>query len=142
MYIFFSDKMPYCAIVGCETGHGRKNIEKYQSFYLPKSLEIKEKWLDKIKIKRPDFIPSIHSRICAKHFRHNDFMCDSENLTTRGKMKKKRTLKITAVPSLYLSGDSIDIDKYDNDIIEPVDSPNMQFKMDSIAEIPSKNPCQ
>ena len=31
-------------------------------------------------------------------------MTEIENKTTRGKIKKKRKLKLTAIPSLYLSG--------------------------------------
>ena len=98
--------MPYCAISGCESGNTRKNknLEKYQSFYLPKSKDLKEKWLERIRLNRPDFEESIHTRICAKHFDSYDYMTETENKTTRGKIKKKRKLKLTAIPSLYLSG--------------------------------------
>ena len=36
------------------------------------------------------------------------FLCiaDAENLDRRGKIKKKKKLKLTAIPTLYISGDS------------------------------------
>ena len=37
--------MPYCAVVGCETGTGRKEVVKYQTFKLPESKGIKAQWL-------------------------------------------------------------------------------------------------
>ena len=97
--------MPYCAISGCESGHTRKkDLGIFQSFYLPTSKNMKERWLEKIRINRPDFSESIHTRVCAKHFRLRDYMSNKENVTSRGKLKKKRKLKPTAIPSLYLDG--------------------------------------
>ena len=103
--IFFTLQMPYCAISGCESGHTRKkDLGIFQSFYLPTSKDMKERWLEKIRINRPDFSESIHTRVCAKHFRLRDYKSNNDNVTSRGKLKKKRKLKPTAIPSLYLNG--------------------------------------
>ena len=90
--------MPYCAIAGCNTGNVRiPDANHFQCFNLPKSEDIKEKWLEKIKINRSDFAPSSHTVICEKHFRRYDFISDTQNLDRRGKTKKKKTKK-TAPP--------------------------------------------
>ena len=101
--------MPYCAIAGCNTGNARiPDANHFQCFNLPKSEDIKEKWLEKIKINRSDFAPSSHTVICEKHFRRYDFISDTQNLDRRGKTKKKKKLKLKAIPSLYMSGDLAD----------------------------------
>ena len=50
--------------------------------------------------------------VCEKHFHSSDFISDAENLDRRGKTKKKRKLRNTAVPSLFMSGDSEDISDF------------------------------
>ena len=105
--------MPYCGIAGCNTGNARiPEANKYQSFNLPKSNHIKEKWLERIKLNRTGFVPSNHTVVCEKHFHSSDFISDAENLDRRGKTKKKRKLRNTAVPSLFMSGDSEDISDF------------------------------
>ena len=109
IFVIFSGKMPYCAIAGCNTGNARiPDVNHFQCFNLPKSEDIKEKWLEKIKLNRSDFAPSSHTVICEKHFRRYDFISDTQNLDRRGKTKKKKKLKLKAIPSLYMSGDLIE----------------------------------
>ena len=97
-------QMSYCAIAECESGHPQKeDFRKYQLFHLPASKDMKKRWLEKIKINRPDFDESIHTSVCAKHFRISDYMPKAENVTSSGILKKKRKLKLTAIPSLYLN---------------------------------------
>ena len=67
--------------------------------------DILEKWL--IKINRENFTPTTYSRICSKHFTHEDFNEDSSdsNVTRIGQMTdgklKKRYLRSTAIPSIF-----------------------------------------
>ena len=46
--------------------------------------------------------------MCYKHFKEEDFVPDSENKTKSGKQRNIRTLKTSAVPSLYLLGEALD----------------------------------
>ena len=93
--------MPYCCVVGCKSGTKRPGIIQYQQFPLPETKGMRNQWLEKI---NRDFIPNANTRICAKHFHFHDFIPDKANVTSRGKLKKKRKLKLTAIPSLYLNG--------------------------------------
>ena len=91
--------MPYCLVVGCHTGQKKPGIQQYQLFYLPEDKGQRTKWLNVI---NRDFVPTAHSRICAKHFEDSDFIPDDENLTLKGTKKKYKTLKPNATPSLFL----------------------------------------
>ena len=94
--------MPYCAAVTCESGTGRKNVEKYQFFQLPDPVKFKglrTQWLQRL---GRDFTPTEHTRVCAKHFKPSDFVPENENVDTEGKPKKKKKLKPSAIPSLFL----------------------------------------
>ena len=44
-----------------------------------------------------------HTAVCKRHFEENAFISTDQNLTTRGKVKKRRALKPTAVPTLFMS---------------------------------------
>ena len=96
--------MPGCMVIGCLSMSGREKI-KYGSSPLPKSLEIRTKWLEIID--RPDYQFVHQARVCHKHFRKDDFLSNSENIDSRGREKKRKTLKPTAIPSLYLSNDMV-----------------------------------
>ena len=91
--------MPKCTIVGCRTGYKGQN-KGLQTFQLPKSKHLRELWLKKIN--RENFTPSNHTVVCERHFRVIDCVPDHENLGYRGRPKKKRTLKPTAIPSKFL----------------------------------------
>lgn len=91
--------MVYCLVVDCPTGYKRAGVIQYQQFKLPDKNPMRKKWLERI---NRDFVPTIHSRICAKHFMDTDFVPDKENLNAKGKPKLKKTLKETAIPSLHL----------------------------------------
>ena len=102
MFSLHLSKMPYCAAVSCQSGTGRKNVEKYQFFQLPDALKFKglrSQWLQRL---GRDFTPTQHTRVCAKHFKPSDFVPDKENLDCKGKPKKKKSLKSYAIPSLFL----------------------------------------
>ena len=100
--------MPTCLVVGCQSGSGN-DIDKqykYGSTPLPKSPEIRNEWLEKIN--RLDYKFVDKARICFRHFYEDDFIPQSENLGARGKPNKRRQLKPNAMPSLYLSNDTLD----------------------------------
>ena len=40
--------MPTCVVIGCNTGSGRGEDEKWQTEKLPKCEELKQKWLNQI----------------------------------------------------------------------------------------------
>ena len=90
--------MVYCCIVGCETGTRRKEVEKFQTFTLPESKGMKDKWLEKI---NRDQLPK-SPVVCGKHFEESAFIPKEQNLDTNGKEKKKRSLKSSAFPTLFL----------------------------------------
>ena len=86
-FAFFQiSAMPACTIPGCKSGYATQSDgKKFMSFQLPKSAEMKEKWISKIY--RDDFFPTKNTIICSKHFLEEDFVPDYENLTTKGKEK-------------------------------------------------------
>ena len=49
-----------------------------------------------------------HGRVCHKHFKEEDFVPASQNKTKEGKQRNTRTLKPSAVPSIYLLGEALD----------------------------------
>ena len=100
--------MPTCLVVGCQSGSGNgiDKQYKYGSTPLPKSPEIRYVWLEKIN--RLDYKFVDKARICFRHFYEDDFIPQSENLGARGKQNKRRQLKPGAMPSLYLSKDTLD----------------------------------
>ena len=96
--------MPYCAVVSCQSG-SKKPGEKYQMFQLPdpiKSKGLRTQWLNRL---NRNFIPTEHTRVCAKHFQQSDFVPEEKNLDAHGKPKKKKTLIPSAIPSLHLRPD-------------------------------------
>ena len=95
--------MPGCMVIGCLSGSGREQF-KYGSSPLPKSEEIRTKWLEIIN--RPDYEFVNSARICHKHFHEEDFVPNTEHKGCRGQPLKRRKLKPMALPSLYLSSDS------------------------------------
>jgi hypothetical protein len=99
--------MVYCCIVGCETGTRRKVVEKFQTFTLPESKGMKDKWLEKIN-RDIDNLPKFPV-VCGKHFEESAFIPREQNLDTNGKEKKKKSLKSSAIPTLFLkpAGDEV-----------------------------------
>ena len=53
--------MPSCMVLGCLTGSGREK-DKYTTLVLPKSKEIREKWLDVIN--KSDYKCTSRSVVC------------------------------------------------------------------------------
>ena len=112
--------MVYCCIVGCETGTRRKEVEKFQTFTLPESKGMKAKWLEKI---NRDNLPKFPV-VCAKHFEESAFIPKEQNLDTNGKEKKKKSLKSSAIPTLFLKP-----------VVDEVETPRSK-RAKKMAEIP------
>ena len=90
--------MPNCSVYGCVS---EKN-EKVQTFCLPKSKNLRNKWLEQLN--RKNFTPNDKTtRFCIKHFPEYMFVDPSQNLGYRGKPKKKPKLKAHAFPILDMS---------------------------------------
>ena len=102
--------MPYCVVVNCQSDSKNKTQEKdYQWFKLPDESTLQSKcfrkrWLEVI---NRNFKPSEHTRICSKHFLDTDYLPDDENLSAKKEPKKKKKLKPTAIPSLFLKNAKI-----------------------------------
>ena len=98
--------MPTCVVIGCNTGSGRGEDEKWQTEKLPKCEELKQKWLNQIN--RKDYEPTSNTRICFKHFHEEDFVPIAHNRDKRGRIRKRRALRPGSIPSLFLSNDPSD----------------------------------
>ena len=97
--------MPCCKVPGCNSGGPttRINVHKnVQRHIFPLSLKLRQLWLTKINlptstdIKEKDFV-------CDLHFIETDYVPETLNITKRGKLKKKKSLKEGAYPSLYIN---------------------------------------
>ena len=95
--------MPSCVVFGCKTGYNsnKGKVDSYQFFRFPTAPKWNEKWCDQIN--RTNFQPSFQSRVCSKHFTPNSFLKDHENKDGNGKVRKKRRLYSTAVPTLFMN---------------------------------------
>ena len=91
--------MPTCVVDGCPSGSGLET-RKYHLESFPKSEELRQKWIDKLN--RTDFELSLNSKICFKHFRKSDFLPSEGNKDKKGKHRKLKKLKPSAVPSRFL----------------------------------------
>ena len=76
-----------CAAVGCKTGYkqSKYNQKTLKSATLHKfplnNKTLLNKWI--LKIKRKNFQPNEHSRLCSKHFLDSDFITESTDLKKR-----------------------------------------------------------
>ncbi len=94
-----------CAAVGCRTGYLEQEPRKTRLFRFPlENAELLEQWLGQLK--RADFRPSEHSRLCALHFDEGDFETvrrDSvkKRAESRSPLLKRIRLKPGAYPTLF-----------------------------------------
>ena len=93
---------PTCIVMGCHFQYNPKS-HRWKLFPLPKSKEMREKWLEKINL--PNYMPSSEMVVCYKHFHEHDFV-PRYKLSKRGHSKLSMgALKATAIPTLHLSYD-------------------------------------
>ena len=96
--------MPTCAITGCKSGNGHES-DKVQAFSFPSESRLKNEWISSIS--RKNYVVTKNTRVCEKHFKHSDFVPQSENKDSRGRNKLKRKLQPFAVPSIDLEPSKI-----------------------------------
>ena len=93
--------MPNCCVVGCGYDLAPKD-GTYESYRLPKDPKISQKWLKLIN--RPNYVPSSSTAVCHRHFEEDAFLSHEQNITKKGKQRKRRNLKPTALPTLFMPG--------------------------------------
>ena len=110
--------MPMCAVYGCQN---RKELRLF-----PKSKALLAEWLERLN--RKDYVITNDSRICSRHFHADAYVPDEENKDSKGRLRKKKTLKARAYPTLFLRGK--EEDKENN---------RKRKRVNAIEEIPKKN---
>ena len=93
--------MPNCSVVGCDYKKWPKD-GTYQSFQLPTEPNLRKKWLTQLNRDQTFNHETKSASVCIRHFEANAFLSAEENKTTRGKMKKRKSLNSTALPTLFL----------------------------------------
>ena len=96
-----------CAAVNCSNGV-QNNVEDGTSFHkFPlNDPELLQKWLSKLS--RKDFAPTVHSRLCSKHFTPDDFIISSSDSNSCRKRHrsdstlKRNYLKPYSIPTIFL----------------------------------------
>ena len=93
---------PMCVVTGCHFQYNPKS-HRWKLYPLPKSEDMKDKWLEKINL--PHNVPITDAVVCYKHFHEHDFV-PRYKLSKRGHSKLSMgALKATAVPTLHLFSD-------------------------------------
>ena len=93
---------PMCVVTGCHFQYNPKS-HRWKLYPLPKSEDMKDKWLEKINL--PHNVPISDAVVCYKHFHEHDFV-PRYKLSKRGHSKLSMgALKATAVPTLHLFSD-------------------------------------
>ena len=95
--------MPYkCIVPGCKTGYLSCKA-KLSRFTVPKNDELREKWQEALKLKKPLKEKNV---VCEKHFRANDIIGSSKHKDANGNILAEVSSFIT---SLYDSNNWEDI---------------------------------
>ena len=90
--------MVHCAAFGCNA-NSSKHRATHHFFQFPTDPVLLKKWI--AKIKRANFKPTKHSRLCSAHFEKNCFDRDPEMLATLGYPGARISLKSDAVPTIF-----------------------------------------
>ena len=87
--------MVKCVVIEC---HKSERDENWQSFRLPKTQRLRQRWLDLVNIdfkkSKCDLDKSI--RVCSRHFKESDM---NYKMDQRGRKTKRRVLKPLALPT-------------------------------------------
>lgn len=101
--------MPRCCVPGCENDQRDKACADLHWHTFPLSdKKLLSAWL--ARIRRKDFMPNKHSRICSEHFDANCYERDLQSeFVASGelsgyKIRRRRYLKPGSTPSLKLGG--------------------------------------
>ena len=90
--------MVYCVAFGCNANSSQGG-GIHHFFKFPTDPLLLKKWL--VKIKRANFKPTKHSRLCAVHFETTCFERDPETMAALGYAGARVSLKSDAVPSIF-----------------------------------------
>ena len=89
-----------CQVVGCDNGLKNATAE-YQCFPFPRGKKMRQKWVENIG-RTKEFVPKECHRVCARHFKESHFLPDELNVDGKGRVRKRKRLKETAFPTLYM----------------------------------------
>ena len=73
--------MPHrCVVFGCSnTSNSKKGIALHRIPFVndtrPEAKKRRKAWVDFVKRKRKNWVPSASSEVCSKHFKEDDFVC-------------------------------------------------------------------
>ncbi|XP_052084466.1 uncharacterized protein LOC127721708 [Mytilus californianus] len=87
--------MVFCVAFNCNTGSG----QGYGLFTFPKDPDRRKIWIHKVK--RQNFVPTEHSRLCAKHFDFDQFVIDARIASSVKFTPKQKRLKANAIPTIF-----------------------------------------
>ena len=91
--------MPYCAAFGCNATSSGPKGAKHHWFRFPSEPRSLKAWL--ANMKRANFAPMPHSRLCGAHFKHTCFQWNPLLLETLGHAHTRQSLLPDAVPTLF-----------------------------------------
>ena len=95
--------MPACVAITCSNGYKGHNTPKdIRWFKLPTSPSLRGRWLFQIHRENEKNFNTEHARICSQHFRPDDFLNEDQNIDSKGRKRKLRRLKPTAVPTINM----------------------------------------
>ena len=95
--------MPACVVLTCSNGYkGHNTPNDIRWFKLPESQSLRGRWLFEIHRENEKNFNTKHARICSEHFRPDDFLNEDENCDSKGRKRKLRHLKPTAVPTINM----------------------------------------
>ena len=93
--------MVNCAAYGCNVESG---THRMSMFKFPKELKRRKLWIQRLNRGRTvttDFVPSVHSKLCLKHFEDSQFLISPKFAKEVGYKNFRLRLKPDAVPTLF-----------------------------------------
>ena len=90
--------MVQCAAFNCTVNSNRQH-PKVSLFSFPKDSKIRSAWV--VKVKREGFVPTEHSRLCARHFSPECFQQESQLMQRMGYQPRRLCLKDGAIPTIF-----------------------------------------
>lgn len=93
--------MVNCAAYGFNVESGTHRISMFK---FPKELKRRKLWIQRLNRGRTvteDFVPSVHSKLCLKHFEDSQFLISPKLVKEVGYRNIRLRLKPDAVPTLF-----------------------------------------
>lgn len=86
-----------CVAAGCNnTNKDGVSLHKF-----PKDPVLKKKWIEQVKRHRDKWEPTEYSVVCSQHFENSCFVPSSALMLSLGVGKKKSSLKLDAIPTIF-----------------------------------------